>query len=86
LRGDRIKLNENSELAHARSRTKPETGEGIDSGLGSVTIDFKPGPDARDRLRRLYSILLQHAATDGTPACGEDRPEREPAIDGAAAE
>ena len=49
-----------------------------------VTIDFKPSPDARDRLRRLYSILLQHAATDGTPAYGEDRPEYDPAIDGAA--
>ena len=59
---------------------------GSGSEFGAVTIDFKPGPDSRDRLRRLYTILLEHAATDGTPARYETGPECEPAIDGGAPE
>ena len=33
-------------------------------------IDCKPAPDAEDRLRRLFTILLRHATKDrqsGTP-------------------
>jgi len=50
-----------------------------------VTIDFNPGPDARDRLRRLYCLLLEHA-TDGQPARGESRQEHELAVGGGGAE
>ena len=65
LRGDRIKRNENSELSRAGSQTKSKTGHGTASGLGAVTIDFNPGPDARDWLRRLFTLLLECAARDG---------------------
>ena len=30
-----------------------------------VAINYNPGPDARDRLRRLFDMLLEHAARDG---------------------
>ena len=29
-----------------------------------VGIAFKPGPDAEDRLRRLFTLLLKHAVRD----------------------
>lgn len=28
-------------------------------------IHFNPGPDAQDRLRRLFILLLEHAAENG---------------------
>ena len=33
-----------------------------------VAVTYNPGPDARDRLRRLFDMLLEHAARDGTAA------------------
>ena len=30
-----------------------------------VAVNYNPGPDARDRLRRLFDMLLEHAARDG---------------------
>ena len=36
--------------------------------LRVVEINYNPGPDARDRLRRLFTILLEYAARDGTAA------------------
>ena len=32
------------------------------SELRVVGIDVNPAPDARDRLRRIFTILLEHAA------------------------
>ena len=37
-----------------------------------VRIDCDPGPDAQDRLRRLFTLLVRLAAKDGLPA-REDR-------------
>jgi len=50
-----------------------------------VTIDFKPSPDSRNRLRRLYTLLLEHA-TDGQPAGDESRQQCVQAVDACAAE
>ena len=74
LGGDRIKRGENSDLKHIKGRTKSKTGDDNASGFGAVTIDFNPGPDSRDRLRRLFTLLLEHAARDGQSASGEDYP------------
>ena len=34
------------------------------SGLSVGRIDFKPGPDAEDRLRRIFTILIKRAGDD----------------------
>ena len=65
----------------------PGNGVGNAAGFGAVTFDFNPGPDSRDRLRRLFSLLLEHAATQGQIPCGEGHsregnPEWEPANGG----
>ena len=35
--------------------------------LGTVSIDFNPGPDAQDRLRRLFTLLVKYATRDRLP-------------------
>ena len=72
MRGDPIKGNENGELSHAKSRTKSKTGDRDASGFGAVTIDFNPGPDAPDRLRRLFTLLVECAARERRTAPDED--------------
>ena len=37
-----------------------------------VRIDCNPGPDAQDRLRRLFTLLVRHAAKDRLPVPGND--------------
>ena len=44
--------------------------------LKVVGIDFKPAPDAEERLRRLFTILAR-VIEDDTPAAG-----KEPSADG----
>lgn len=49
------------------------------TGLGTVRVFFNPGPDAEDRLRRVFTILVKHATQNGfLPATdGElDAPEK----------
>ena len=41
--------------------------------LRVVEINYDPGPDAEDRLRRLFAILLEHAAGE-SQAVPEDAP------------
>ena len=40
--------------------------------LRFVGIDVKPAPDAQDRLRRLFTILLEHAASERHAAPEKD--------------
>ena len=40
-----------------------------------VGIAFNPGPDAEDRLRRLFTILLEHAARERQAVSAEDDAE-----------
>ena len=44
--------------------------------LGRVRIISKPGPDAEDRLRRLFALLVRHATSDGQDAPA-DAPQSE---------
>ena len=51
-----------------RSRRRISCHKG--SQLKLAGIDCKPAPDAEDRLRRIFTILLRHATKDeqsGTP-------------------
>lgn len=59
LRGEgRIKRDANSELRQTQNREKSTTCNGNALEFGAVTIDFIPGPDAQERLRRLFTILI----------------------------
>ena len=42
--------------------------------LKLVGIDYNVGPDAEDRLRRLFTILLRHAARDRQATTEQDAP------------
>ncbi len=61
-------------LKEAKSRTKPGNRDGDAPEMRVVGIDFNPGPDAEDRLRRLFTILLK-LADDDSPQdpSGEER-------------
>ena len=44
--------------------------------IGVIRVFSKPGPDAEDRLRRLVSLMIKYATSDG-----QDTPERESQTD-----
>ena len=44
------------------------------SELGIVRVYSKPAPDAEDRLRRLFTLLLRPSASDGQAASEKDSP------------
>ena len=46
--------------------------EGDASELGVVRVISKPAPDAEDRLRRLFTLLLEHAARERQAAPATD--------------
>lgn len=66
-----IKRNANIELRKARNPAKPTAGNVNGPEFGAVTIDFNPGPDAQERLRRLFTILVD-LMDDGQSTPGTD--------------
>ena len=50
-------------------RRRPEEAA---SEFGVVRIISRPGPDAEDRLRRLFTLLLEHAARERQAAPEKD--------------
>ena len=44
------------------------------SEFGVVRVFSKPAPDAEDRLRRLFTLLLEHAARERQAAPATDSP------------
>ena len=55
-----------------RARSEPE--------LRVAGIDFRPAPDAQNRLRRLFTILAAHFADKDSVDEGQDRfADRQPA-------
>ena len=45
-----------------------------DPELRVVAINCNPAPDAEDRLRRLFTLLLEHAAGESQAAPEDDDP------------
>ena len=43
--------------------------------FGEIRVVSKPAPDAEDRLRRLFVLLLRHAAGERGDASGKATPE-----------
>ena len=55
----------------SKSRTEPKTPSRDTGELRVVAINCNPAPDAQDRLRRLFTLLLKHTAR-GRRAAPED--------------
>ena len=58
-------------MKEAKSRTESKDSGRVNSEFGAVTIDFNPAPDAEDRLRRLFTILVR-LADDDLPSLGTE--------------
>ena len=69
-------LEEHSHLKEAKSTTRSKNPGGDSPELKVVGIDFNPGPDAEDRLRRLFTILVKLADDDLPTLSKESTPER----------
>ena len=58
--------------------TKRQNGRGRPEGdaseFGVVRVFSKPAPDAEDRLRRLFMLLLRPSASDGQAAPEKESP------------
>ncbi len=64
-------------MKQAKSRSQAKTNGGASGELRVVAINCNPAPDAQDRLRRLFTLLLEHTAGEGqTSPLAEDE-ERE---------
>ena len=75
-------LNDSTSRARPKIRSRASTDE-----LRVVAINCNPAPDAQDRLRRLFTLLLEHAARERQAAPDEDSPaDSLPAADRAEAE
>ena len=46
--------------------------------IGVIRVSSRPAPDARDRLRRIITMMIKHAARDRQAARGENAPPSDP--------
>ncbi len=51
--------------------------------IGVIRVSSRPGPDAPDRLRRIITLMIKHAARDRQAAHGGNTPPSDPQADGA---
>ena len=63
---------EETKNQHKPKGTRKDPGE-----LRVVSIDFNPGPDAQDRLRRLFTLLVKYATKDKLPPSDADSPSED---------
>ena len=59
-------------MEETKNQDKPKSAKRGVSELEVVSIDFNPGPDAQDRLRRLFTLLVKYATKDMLPAPNAD--------------
>ena len=80
LRPDAYECDESSAMRDNKRRDRPKSSGRTGPELRVVGIDCNPGPDAENRLRRLFAILVKLAArddrrppqTDGSPDSGSE--------------
>ena len=53
------------DMKDTKTRNSRGGPDGNDPEIGVVRVFSNPGPDAEDRLRRLFSLLVRHATRDG---------------------
>ena len=61
-------------MKDSKSQTRPKSSGRAAGELRVVAINCNPAPDAQDRLRRLFTLLLEHAAMDRQNATDGDSP------------
>ena len=59
-------------MKEAKSRAQSKIGDRAPGELRVVAINCNPAPDAQDRLRRLFTLLLEHTAKDRQTATDGD--------------
>ena len=64
-----------------RQNGRPKPEEDF-SEFGEVRVISRPAPDAEDRLRRLFTLLLGSSAGDGKAESGKDSPPDDRQSDG----
>ena len=65
-------------MKDTNSRKKPKRPRGDAPDIGVVRLASNPGPDAQDRLRRLFSLLVKYATKDRQAAPETDSPSDPP--------
>lgn len=65
-------------MKDANSRHKRRNSRADSQDLTVVGINYNVGPDAEDRLRRIFTILLRHTARDRQAATEKDAPDDAP--------
>ena len=74
-------------MGDKRSQKRPKRSGRTGPELRVARVDCNPGPDAEERLRRLFTLLVKHAARDRLPALEKDSPsDASPAEDHAGEE
>ena len=63
---------EETKNQHKPKGTRKDPGE-----LRVASIDFNPGPDAQDRLRRLFTLLVKYATKDKLSPSDTDSPSKD---------
>lgn len=66
-----------------KRRGKPRSGS---SEIGVVRVFSNPGPDAEDRLRRLFSLMVKHATRSEEAVTEESATDERPNDDTTEAE
>ena len=63
----------------AKNLAQSKTGNGASGELRVVSITCNPAPDAQDRLRRLFTLLLELTAEESQPqqSAGGDASDNE---------
>ena len=64
-------------MKQAKSRSQAKTNGSVPGELRVVAINCNPAPDAQDRLRRLFTLLLEHTAGEGQTSPPSEDEERE---------
>ena len=65
-------------MKDTNSRKKPKKPGRDAPDIGVVRVASNPGPDAQDRLRRLFSLLVKYATKDRQAAPEKDSPSDAP--------
>ena len=59
-------------MEDTKNQHKPKGARKDPGELRVVSIEFNPGPDAQDRLRRLFTLLVKYATRDKVPPSEAD--------------
>ena len=60
------------DMKNDKRQKKPKRSDGDASEIGEIRVHYKPGPDSRDRLRRLTTLLIRYAAEHKQARSSED--------------